>query len=345
MDTYDNLGESSFVVESQAGGQNSSDARSKWIAGYAGRVAFLPEIRGPGFSRQNSSHKGTLFRRKCPMSFGASRHRQRRERSNPPGSKEWRPGAARAPLSVPAWSRLIRGCQTPGMSTSSPGPDSFFRFPGPVAAFLRRTQTGGTPPPAADLAAGTAAAKEYLARLVRPEYVTTPYRWPHDLDNWTGETWEIRRAYRSLLLKEPARQGRPQVQGRGRRLASPAGSARGRGLAPGPGRRGVRRLGHRPVPRRVAGGHPGGRGRGAHRRVQRVREGPRPGLRPGLAGVLGAGPAGPPGHPVRPAGRRPVQAGDRRPVHQDPGRGGVRPPGLRRLRVPVALGQPVRRLG
>ena len=90
------------------------------------------------------------------------------------------------------------------MSITFPGPNGPIRFTGPVAAFLRRSQTGGTPPPAADLAAGTQVAKEYLARLVRPEYVSLPFRGPHDLDNWTGETWEIRRAYRALLLKEPA---------------------------------------------------------------------------------------------------------------------------------------------
>ena len=90
------------------------------------------------------------------------------------------------------------------MSISFPTPNGPIRLTGPVAAFLRRSQTGGTPPPAADLAAGTAAAREYLARLVRPEYVSLPFRGPHDLDNWTGETWEIRRAYRSLLLKEAA---------------------------------------------------------------------------------------------------------------------------------------------
>ena len=90
------------------------------------------------------------------------------------------------------------------MSISFPTPNGPIRLTGPVAAHLRRSQTGGTPPPAADLAAGTAAAKEYLGRLVRPEYVSLPFRGPHDLDNWTGETWEIRRAYRALLLKEPA---------------------------------------------------------------------------------------------------------------------------------------------
>lgn len=71
----------------------------------------------------------------------------------------------------------------------------------------RRFSGGGASDPgipnAEALIAATEQARLMLTRLVRGEIVDTVYRGPADYDNWTGETWEIRRAYRQLMLKEP----------------------------------------------------------------------------------------------------------------------------------------------
>ncbi len=45
---------------------------------------------------------------------------------------------------------------------------------------------------------------QFLHRIATQEMVNTYYRGPLDIDNWTGETWEMRKAYRRLMLKEPA---------------------------------------------------------------------------------------------------------------------------------------------
>lgn len=46
--------------------------------------------------------------------------------------------------------------------------------------------------------------RAFLHRLAMGELVSTYFRGPLDLDNLTGETWEMRLAYRSLMLKEPS---------------------------------------------------------------------------------------------------------------------------------------------
>jgi len=74
-DTYDNFENSSFVVKSPSERQNSHRARSEHISSYTGGAGSCHEIHGPGFSRQNSSHEGAVFRRKCPRD-GGGRYRR-----------------------------------------------------------------------------------------------------------------------------------------------------------------------------------------------------------------------------------------------------------------------------